>query len=144
MKRIVVGIDGSAPSQRALRWTVAEARAHDAAVDAVHVWQGHYYYASVSPLSSALSVVSPEVLRQSALRVLDEVVDGVDTSGVRLERILVEGTAARELLDRAKDADLLVVGTHGRGGFAGMLLGSVSQHVTHHAPCPVVLVPDEP
>lgn len=143
MKRIVVGIDGSAPSQRALRWAIAEARAHRASVEAVHVWQSHYYYASLSPLSSAMSVLSPDVLRRSAHRVLDDAVDAVDTKGVRVERVLVEGVAVRELLDCAKGADLLVVGTHGRGGFAGMLLGSVSQHVTHHAPCAVVLVPEE-
>ena len=144
MKRIVVGIDGSAPSQRALRWAIAEARAHRASVEVVHVWQSHYYYASLTPLPSAMSVVSPDVLRRAAQQVLDGMVDGVDTKGVRVERVLVEGAAARELLDCAKGADLLVVGTHGRGGFAGMLLGSVSQHVTHHAPCAVVLVPEEP
>ena len=145
MKRIVVGIDGSSTSRAALRWAVEEARARAAKVEAVHVWHSHYHYAAVSPLSSAMSVVTPEALRRMAQRVLDDVVDSVDANGVAVERLLVEGAgAARELLDCAKDADLLVVGTHGRGGFAGMLLGSVSQHVTHHAPCPVVLVPDEP
>jgi nucleotide-binding universal stress UspA family protein len=60
--------------------------------------------------------------------------------GVTIEREVVEGSPADVLLRAAADADLLVVGSHGRGGFAGLLLGSVSQQCAHHAPCPVVIV----
>lgn len=143
MRRIVVGVDGSETSRRALRWAIAEARARDAAVDVVHVYESHYYYGSMSPLSAALSVVTPETLRRGAQYVLDDVVNSADTADVEVRRILVEGGAAHGLIQTAADgADLLVLGTHGRGGFTGMLLGSVSQHVVQHAPCPVVLVPE--
>jgi nucleotide-binding universal stress UspA family protein len=141
-KRIVVGIDGSVTSRRALRWAIDEARVHGARVAAVHVWQSQYHLAALSPLTAPFPAVTPEMLERAARLVLDDTVNAVDARGVDVERRLVQGGAARELLDAAKDADLLVVGTHGRGGFAGMLLGSVSQHVTHHAPCPVVLVPE--
>lgn len=144
MNRIVVGVDGSESSMRALSWAVEEARWHGASIRAVHVWQAHYHYPSVSLLSAALSVVTPEALERAAQHTLDECVAGVDTSGVDVERVLVQGGAARELIAAGKGADLLVVGTRGRGGFAGMLLGSVSHHVTHHAPCPVVVIPVTP
>ena len=61
--------------------------------------------------------------------------------GLAVERRIVAGTAAPVLLDQAKDADLLVVGSRGHGGFAGLLLGSVSQQCAHHSTCPVVVVP---
>ena len=144
MVRYVVGVDGSAGSVRALEWAIREARLHGASIDAVHAWRNDYHYFSASPFASALSVVSIDTLEHTARRTLDDTLGRVDTTGVPVEGVLVEGGPARELLDAAKGADLLVVGTHGRGGFTGMLLGSTSQHVTHHATCPVVLVPDEP
>ena len=72
-------------------------------------------------------------------RMLDEI--GADASGVGIERLPLEGEASRALLDAAADADLLVVGSRGRGGFKGLLLGSVSQKCAQHAPCPLVIVP---
>ena len=67
-----------------------------------------------------------------------ELARGIDVRGE-----LVEGPPASGLLEAARDADLLVVGSRGHGGFASLLLGSVSQQVSHHAPCPVVIVPEE-
>jgi nucleotide-binding universal stress UspA family protein len=64
------------------------------------------------------------------------------TPGVTLTQEVVEGHAAKVLLDAATGSDLLVVGSRGHGEFAGALLGSISQHVVSHAPCPVVVVPD--
>lgn len=141
MERIVVGIDGSDASRRALDWAIAEARLRGAAVEAVHAW--HLPYVGGAPY--AAMALDPGSIEEGARRTLDEVVDAADEEGLAqpVERLLVEGPAARGLLDVAKGATLVVVGSRGRGGFAGLLLGSVSQQVTHHAPCPVVIIPAE-
>ena len=68
--------------------------------------------------------------------------DGTVRPGVRITLQVIEGHAAKVLLDVVTDSDLLVVGSRGHGEFAGALLGSISQHVVSHAPCPVVVVPD--
>jgi nucleotide-binding universal stress UspA family protein len=139
MERIVVGVDGSQGSREALRWAVREAGAHGARVEAVHAW--HYPYAAAGPYGAA--VMSSETFETAAKETLDEAVDSVDAGGLPapMDRTLVCGGAARALLDAAKGADLLVVGSRGLGGFGGLLLGSVSHQCTHHAPCPVVIVP---
>ena len=71
---------------------------------------------------------------------LDESVGEVDAGGVPVEPTLIEGAAGDALVSAAKGADLVVVGSHGRGGLASALLGSVSGHVVRNAPCPVVIV----
>lgn len=135
---IVVGVDGSEASTRALRWAVEEARLRDAHVLAVHVW----LYPLVGTGSSG---VPPgyEELRRDANAMLQAAVEAVaDTaSGVAIERRVVEGIPADELIAAADNAEMLVLGSRGLGGFAGLLLGSVGQQCTHHARCPVVIVP---
>lgn len=140
MQRIVVGIDGSENSMRALHWALDEARVRQAQLDVVHVWQ-HFPYIP-------MPYVAPEGdaslhTRAAALSLLNEAADGLDQRGlmVPVERILVDGGTAENLLEIAKGADLLVVGSRGRGGFTALLLGSVSQQVAHYAPCPVVIIP---
>ncbi len=134
MKRIVVGIDGSPSSIAALRNAVELARALPAEVEAVSVWQP--YYGTVDlPLPL-------EDLRTGAEAALAEALAAVDTEGVQLIELVEEGDPATVLLALAERADMLVVGTRGRGGFAGLLLGSVSQRCTHHATCPVLVTPD--
>lgn len=138
MQRIVVGVDGSAGALAALRWAVVEARLREAEVDAVHAW-------SYPPLTSVPGLVPPPTfargeLADRAQTILDQACDSVDGRQVVLNRVVEEGSAARCLLDTAKGADLLVVGSRGRGGFAGLLLGSVGQHCATHAPCPLVIV----
>jgi nucleotide-binding universal stress UspA family protein len=74
---------------------------------------------------------------------LDAVLDADPAllDGLEVERSVVHGAPAAVLIEAAADADELVVGTRGHGGFVGLLLGSVGQQCTHHAPCPVVIVP---
>ena len=74
---------------------------------------------------------------------LAEEIDQVDSDDVTIESRVVTGSAADALLQAAREGDLLVVGSRGLGGFKGLLLGSVSQQVVHHAPCPVVIVPPD-
>lgn len=139
MSRIVVGIDGSDHARRALRATVEEARWRGADVDVVHA------IPEVAPFLDPIGgPPSPkEELRAAAFEVLDQAVSGEDTREVRIERIVATGGTAKVLCEAALGADLLVVGSRGLGGFRGLLVGSVTQQVVAHAPCPVlVVVPD--
>jgi nucleotide-binding universal stress UspA family protein len=79
-------------------------------------------------------------LEHAAIAVLDRAQEGIGTGGVALRRTISEGPPTRVLLEATGDADLLVVGNRGHGGFAGLLLGSVSQQCAQYAPCPVVIV----
>ena len=136
-----MGVDSSDGARRALEWAVAEARLRGAAVEAVHVWQLPYF------LSTPLGDLPIERgdLEDTAQAELDGVVDAIDATGLAepIIRTVAVGNPAGVLLETARDADLLVVGARGHGGFAGLLLGSVSQQVVHHAPCPVVIVPHD-
>jgi nucleotide-binding universal stress UspA family protein len=139
MRRIVVGVDGSERSLLALRWAVDEARLRGAEVEAIHAWT----YPVVGGLPVTPVMVDLEGIERDARQVLDESVAKVDAGDVAVEGVLVRGGAAHALIDRAQGADLLVVGSRGLGGFTGLLLGSVSQQVVHHAPCPVVVIPPD-
>ena len=136
MERIVVGVDGSEAGRDALRWALDEARRRNATVEAVHAWHqpGVMSY-------GYLGQIDLDSFEEDAQHVLDAAFDGVDTSGVSVERKLIPGGAAAILVEEAKGADLLVVGSRGRGGFAGLMLGSVSQQAAHHAPCPIAIIP---
>ena len=137
-ERIVVGVDGSGPSRLALRWALDEASLRQAAVEVVHAWS--------SPLATAPPFVvvpfDPRGLEQAARQQLDALVDSVDGTGqpIPVKRILANGSAGGAILNVAKGADLIVMGARGLGGFLGLLLGSVSQQVAHHARCPLVVV----
>jgi nucleotide-binding universal stress UspA family protein len=139
--RIVVGVDDSEGSRQALKWAVDEARRrHGTEVHAVHVW--HPPYVATGPFVPT-PWVTVAAAERSAEYVLDQSVDGVDDRGLprSIQRILVRDSAAHGLLAAAEGADLVVVGSRGRGGFAGLLLGSVSRQVLHHATVPAVVVP---
>jgi nucleotide-binding universal stress UspA family protein len=138
--RIVVGVDGSAGSLAALRWAVDEAARRGDGVEAVHAWHEPYLVAAGG---YALPVMAVDDLRATAEGTLEGAVRDATAEhpDVPVERLVVEGRAATVLLDVATGADLLVVGSRGHGGFAGLLLGSVSQQCAHHAPCPLVIVP---
>ena len=136
---IVVGVDGSGHAATALRFAIDEARIRGATVEAVMAWHLPYY-GGVAGMPLPLDL---EAIEASYHAELDAVVDAADATGLPspVAKRLAEGTPAGVLLDAAKDASLLVVGSRGRGGFVGLLLGSVSHQVASHAPCPVVIVP---
>ena len=137
MGRIVVGVDDSEGGRAALRWAVDEARVRDAEVEAVLAWS----YIAQEHRSDA-DEFTPDYGEEEALAVLDAVIgEVVSGGGVTVRHVVVNDLPARALLERAGEADLLVVGSRGRGGIAGLLLGSVSQEVAQHARCPVVIVP---
>ena len=138
MRGIVVGVDGSEQSRHALAWALDEARLRAVDVHAVHVWS----YPSIGAAPLAPPLVDFEQLEAEAHTLLDDVIAQADAQGVTVHKHVYEGYPSRCLLEVAGDADLVVVGSRGRGGFAGLLLGSVSQQVAHHATCPVVVVPD--
>jgi nucleotide-binding universal stress UspA family protein len=141
--RIVVGIDGSDTSHRALQWALDAARVHDAAVDAVHAWTMPYGLGVGMGLGIVGAALDVTPVEDVARRTLDAAVDSADTSGLPgpVTRTMTYGSAAAALLETAEGADLVVVGSRGLGGFKGALLGSVSHNVAHRATCPVVVVP---
>lgn len=137
-QRIVVGADGSEGGQAALRWALGEAELRGASVDAVLALRVMPMMAS--PAVGLLPDPSEEVAYGRQL-LGQTVADAASQHpSVPVHEIVAEGGAARVLLEVAQGADLLVVGSRGRGGFAGLLLGSVSQQCVHHATCPVVVV----
>jgi nucleotide-binding universal stress UspA family protein len=139
--KIVVAVDGSEPSKEALRWALEEALLRDAEIVAVHAWQPVAAVPEPGP-APGFDVVSvlPE-LEEAAKRLVNGVVDEVvgENPDVTVERVAREGRPVEVLADAARDADLLVVGSRGLGGFRALLLGSVSQQLAHHAPCPLLI-----
>jgi nucleotide-binding universal stress UspA family protein len=146
--RIVVGVDGSEQARRALTWALDEARLRQFVVTAVHAYTIPPVLLSPAPGPLAPTVPpDPELVervQESAERLLERELEEANTEGVDVEGRVVSGPAAEALLQAGRDADLLVVGTRGLGGFKELLLGSVSNQVTNHAPCPVVVVPGPP
>jgi len=132
-------VDGSDASEQALRWALEESRLRRSTLRAVYAW--------LRPQIGGRGYIPPEFLDQDLLRKtaqerLDANVAKLagENPGVELERVVSEGPAAKVLTQAAEDAELLVVGSRGHGGFAGLLLGSVSHQCAQHAPCPGVIV----
>ncbi|MCD4548998.1 universal stress protein [Schaalia sp. lx-260] len=139
IERIVVGVDGSEAVSVALKHSVAEAAVWDARLTAV----------SAVPLASGGTMMSwlptavdrralLDDIRQSLSQAVDAACDGKD---MKVARHVLDGSPASLLIEFSTAVDLIVVGTRGRGGFAGVLLGSTSQTVLHHSTCPVMIVP---
>ncbi len=142
MSVIVVGVDGSEESKAALRWAVEAAALRQAAVHAVYAWVPPLVPGSLGWV--AAPSIAVEEAGESAVQLLDAAVDEAAADApVEVTRAAVRGGAAKVLIEAARDAELLVVGSRGHGGFVGLLLGSVSQQCAHHATCPVVIVPHE-
>jgi nucleotide-binding universal stress UspA family protein len=136
---IVVGVDGSKVSEDAIGFAFTQAEQTAAKVLAVHAW-----HSPAAPYQGSLDTMlfdPVEVEERSQVLVAESIAGAVqDHPDVEFEVRLIGGQPARALLIAAESADLLVVGSRGRGGFAGLMLGSVSQGVLHHAHCPVAIV----
>jgi nucleotide-binding universal stress UspA family protein len=142
--RIVVGVDGSELGQAALEWAAEEARRRDAKLVVVHAWTfvppAPIAEPGMLPIPAGDLAADLELERNAAEVVLDEAIERVDTQRIEVEPRLVEDSAGEALVQEAAGADLLVVGSHGHGAIAGVLLGSVSRYVEKHAPCEVKIV----
>jgi nucleotide-binding universal stress UspA family protein len=163
--RIVVGVDGSPNARRALAWAAAEARLRQAVLQVVHAYHAKnlappVYFGSQHTRDAAVgaagepqpeltaSVQRREAFEEAVRSQADELLEallgelGETVSGVEVEQTVVEDRhPAEALVQLSVDADLLVVGSRGRGGFSELLLGSVSHAAVLHAVCPVVVVP---
>jgi nucleotide-binding universal stress UspA family protein len=137
---VVVGVDGTPASEAAIAFAFAEASARDTDLVAVHTWSDLLLEIAFAGEREALDITR---LADEAREVLAERLAGWQEQypDVRVTREVVRDRASRALLRHAEDARLVVVGSRGRGGFRGLLLGSTSQHLLHHAPCPVAVVP---
>jgi nucleotide-binding universal stress UspA family protein len=132
--RVVVGLDGSPGSIRAVQFAIGEARLRCCAVEAVLAWH-------MPAMLHAAGIPDDFDPQGWAQATLDVALAAVAPDGVTVDGHTAQGHPAAVLLDAAKDADLLVVGSRGHGGLVGALLGSVSRHCVAHATCPVVVVP---
>jgi nucleotide-binding universal stress UspA family protein len=139
--RIVVGVDGSLTSDTARRWAVGQAQLTGGTVDAVIAW--HCPPPIVGFGMVPIGAYDSSPFRELADKTVAAAISRAGTArDVTVHAVVQEGNVAHVLLTVAEGADLLVVGSRGHGGFAGLLLGSVSQHSVHHAPCPVVVIRD--
>ena len=138
--RILVGVDGSPASRTALEWAGDEAVHHGSELAVLTAWLP--IPPPLAGTSSTLPTHGVTDARETAKEQLMEAIRDVlgEDPPVLVQPQINEGHAAKLLIDLSEDADLLVVGSRGHGGFAGMLLGSVSQHVAAHAKCTVVVV----
>ncbi|MGW0818486.1 universal stress protein [Streptomyces viridiviolaceus] len=140
--RIVVGVDGSDSSKQALRWAVRQAELTRGVVEAVTAWDYPQFHGALGwlPPSSSDEAAVEGRAREELTTAVEETVGSQPPVEVRAE--VRYGTPASVLLNASRGASLLVVGSRGLGGFAGLLLGSVAQHCVQHAACPVVVVRD--
>jgi nucleotide-binding universal stress UspA family protein len=163
MERIVVGVDGSPESKRALLRAIEEGRLRGATVDAVYVFEpprrtladsliGLPYGrppggGEISPYDHEQEMVrSGEQATDNARAAIERFIDAALESDLGPRPglvVLAHESPAEALIDQSRVADLLVIGTRGLGGFKGMLVGSVAQHCIQHARCPMLILPPE-
>lgn len=139
-RRIVVGVDGSSAANAALAWAVRQAELTAATVEAIIAW--HYPVAfGAGPFAPAGTLLDTDFAATASTVLSDAISETVDPRcPVKVSSTVRQGNAPEILLEAARGADLLVVGSRGHGGFTEALLGSVSQHCVRHAPCPVVII----
>ncbi|MFG3341280.1 universal stress protein [Glycomyces sp. NPDC048151] len=135
-ERVLVGVDGSPASTKALRWAMRYAERTGASIDAVHVWQVPTVY------GSPIEIVPGESFAESGQRALEGTVDRElgGRTDLEVRRISQGGYPPKVLVELSKDYDLMAVGSRGQGGLKGALVGSVSLRCVTHAACPVVVV----
>jgi nucleotide-binding universal stress UspA family protein len=141
MSGIIVGVDGSGHSQRALEWAAREAALRQTSLTVLTVYQALAGWAG-GPVVYPGDESDAERARALGQAETDKALEAAGSGrpvGVTV-RVAI-GLPAQELLSAADDADMIVVGSRGAGGFARLLLGSVSTQVVHHASCPVVVIP---
>jgi nucleotide-binding universal stress UspA family protein len=156
MGTIVVGVDGSPGSDAALRWALDEARLRGSRLRVVHVYHPAQVALSETGVGAPAGIPAPSVVsddleraraaaEEQARAVVDSALNRVRGDGTKeppeIERAILAGPEAQVLIESGRDAELLVLGSRGRGGFLGLLLGSVTQQIAHHPPCPVVILP---
>lgn len=151
MSTIVVGVDGSDESKRALRWAVEEAALRRADLKVVHAYEYKVPWSAFAGMDG-MSVEQIRLRQEGLARGADEVrehaeafaesvVSQVDHDGVKVQTLALQDRhPADALVEESEGADMLVVGSRGLGGFAGLVVGSVSQQCLHHAKCPVVVI----
>jgi nucleotide-binding universal stress UspA family protein len=141
VETVVVGVDGSEGALEALRFAIAEARRRGARLRVVTAW--HVPAMAYGAVGFAPPYDPRQLFREGATDSLDRALEAVEDelAGIEVQRQVTEGQPVEVLLAAAQDADLLVVGSRGLGGFSGLLLGSVSHGCASRAPCPVVIVP---
>src|SRR5215469_16384422 len=141
MPGIIVGVDGSGHSQRALEWAMKEAAIRHTRLTVLTVHEAiRGYYTSMVVYSDDPARV--EEAQQAAQAEAKEVLAGLD--GPHPESVTVravQGFPVEELVNAGRDADMIVLGSRGAGGFARLLMGSVASQVVQHAQCPVLIVP---
>ena len=159
MGHVVVGVDGSEPSRAALAWAANYAHERDATLHVVNVYRvsdepnphdvgmvggdsGVHFQEQTARLASDWREQHDQYARQQAEARVQHMVGELDSpSPDRITAVAVEGRRpAKALIEEAQGADLLVVGSRGRGGFSGLVLGSVSQQLAGYAPCPLLIV----
>lgn len=142
MPGIVVGVDGSPNSQRALEWAMSEAAIRQAPLTVLAVHQAVISWATGDPVSYVGESPEVEQVQQTAAAMVEKVASHLgEARPASLTVRTINGFPAQQLIEASQDADLVVVGSRGHGGFARLMLGSVSTQVVHHATCPVVVVP---
>lgn len=143
MPGIIVGVDGSSHSRRALEWAINEAAIRHTPLTVLTVQQvitGFWGAPVVYPGDADLIEHARKVARDETDIALGKL--PAEARPPEVTVLAIAGIPAEEILEVARDADVIVVGSRGAGGFKKLLMGSVSTHVTHHAHCPVVVIPD--
>jgi nucleotide-binding universal stress UspA family protein len=137
---IVVGVDGSEHAERALDWAIEEAKLRGARLNLVSAWHVPAAVYGSPGFAPPLDQSVPETFKEVAETIAEAAANRVRAAEVEAEASVQHGHPAEALVEAAANAEMLVVGSRGHGGFAGLLLGSVSAHCAHHAPCPLVIV----